>query len=293
MEREEPMIVSGCLSGLCIGWMALAAGEGAFAASEVRLDWKDNRLTVLSPRLPGGKVEIWYLEAFCRKGSTRRKWEETVIPQQTVRLDGRGPTRHLRLKTTLEGGVEVEHDLRAVPEGVRFDLRLTSTGKQSVDVEWAQPCLQLAAFSGRTQETYLEKCFLFTDRAEHHGLTRLSELPRNEEALYRGGQVYVPAGIDREDVNPRPLSDVVPINGLTGCFSADEKTVIAMAWDRTQELFQGVITCMHADFHIGGLRPGETKRRYGKLYLLDNDIPRLLRLYHQDFPHWKGDAAGH
>src|SRR5438874_13711926 len=73
----------------------------------IRIDWSQNRLSVLSSELPGGKVEIWYLEAFCRKGSTKRKWEETVIPQQTVRLDGSGPADHIRLKTMLEGGVSV------------------------------------------------------------------------------------------------------------------------------------------------------------------------------------------
>ena len=38
----------------------------------------------------------------------------------------------------------------------------------------------------------------------------------SEEARYRGGQVYVPEGIDRADVNPRPLSPDVPVNGLIG-----------------------------------------------------------------------------
>ncbi|HZO90198.1 MAG TPA: hypothetical protein VFB38_17860 [Chthonomonadaceae bacterium] len=54
-----------------------------------------------------------------------------------------------------------------------------------------------------------------------------------------------------------------------------------------------MITCMHADFHIGGLQPGETKHRHGRLYWMNNDIPRLLRLYHRDFPHWREDARGH
>jgi hypothetical protein len=270
--------------GLAVALLALAAA-GASRGEETRmLDWKDNRLTLLDPRLPGGRVEIWYLEAFCRTGSTGRRWEETTIPHQTVRTDGSGPGQRLQLKTTVAGGVELLHDLRVVKEGVRFDLRLTNTGKEAVDVDWAQPCLQVAAFTGRTQETYLDKCFIFTDRAAEHGLTRLDAMPRSEEAVYRGGQVYVPAGVNHADVNPRPISPVTPISGLIGCFSADEKRLLAMAWDRTQELFQGVITCIHADFRIGGLQPGETKRLHGRLYLLDNDIPRLLRLYRRDFP---------
>jgi dienelactone hydrolase len=272
------------LPGASVGLTALAAVGAARGEEKRLLDWQDNRLTLLSPRLPGGKVEIWYLEAFCRTGSTHRRWEETTLPHRTVRLDGSGPATRIRLKTTVAGGVEVLHDLRVVKEGVRFDLRLTNTGREAVDVDWAQPCLQVATFTGRTQETYLDRCFIFTDRAADHGLTRLDAMPRSEEAVYRGGQVYVPAGVNHADVNPRPISPITPANGLIGCFSADGRMLLAMAWDRTQELFQGVITCIHADFRIGGLRPGETQTLHGRLYLLDNDIPRLLRLYHRDFP---------
>jgi hypothetical protein len=264
-----------CFTGL---WLVISANP-AQADEGIMLDWKDDKLTVLSPRLPGGRLEILYLEAFCRKGSTRRKWEETVIPQQTVRQDGSGPARRIRLKTTLAGTVEVRHDLRAVEEGVRFDIRLTNRGGSAVDVEWAQPCIQVAGFTGRTQETYLDRCFIFTEK----GLTRLDAMPRAEEAIYRGGQVYVPAGVNHADVNPRPISPVTPASGLIGCFSADDSMLLATAWSSTQELFQGVITCIHSDFRIGGLQPGETKRLYGKLYLMENDVPKLLRLYRKEF----------
>jgi len=260
------------------------AGESAPTDAGLWLDWEKDILSFLSARLPGGRVQIWYLEAFCRSGSTNRAWDETTIPHQTVRLDPGGPTKHLRLKSTVAGGVEVWHDLRVVKEGVRFDLRLTNRSDTAVDVVWAQPCLRVADFTGRTQETYLDRCFVFTERSDHHGLTRLDEMPRREEGRYRGGQVYVPAGVDHADVNPRPISPVTPVNGLIGCFSADDTQILAMAWDQTQELFQGVITCIHADFRIGGLKAGETKRLRGRLYLMGNDIPRLLRLYHRDFP---------
>ena len=83
---------------------------------------------------------------------------------------------------------------------------------------------------------------------------------------------------------PRPISTVTPANGLIGCFSKDDKSLLAIAWSSTQELFQGVITCIHSDFRIGGLRPGETKRLTGRIYLMENDVRKLLRLYHRDFP---------
>ena len=50
-----------------------------------------------------------------------------------------------------------------------------------------------------------------------------------------------------------------------------------------QELFQGIITCIHADFRIGGLAPGETKRVRGVLYVMPNDIDALLKRYQAYF----------
>ena len=71
---------------------------------------------------------------------------------------------------------------------------------------------------------------------------------------------------NRNDVNPRPLSSLVPSNGLVGCFSKDEKQIMAVAWEPYQELFQGVGVCIHSDFRIGGLHPGKTKRIRGTMY---------------------------
>ena len=56
-----------------------------------------------------------------------------------------------------------------------------------------------------------------------------------------------------------------------------------MAWDQTQELFQGVIVCLHNDPRIGGLKPAEIKKLHGKVYLLRNDPKALLKRYERDF----------
>ncbi|MEK7674234.1 MAG: hypothetical protein AAB676_00180 [Verrucomicrobiota bacterium] len=93
-----------------------------------------------------------------------------------------------------------------------------------------------------------------------------------------------------QDVNPRPISPDRPVNGLMGCFSGDSKYLLAMAWDRTQELFQGVIVCLHNDPHVGGLKAGETKKLRGKVYFLKNDPANLLERYHRDFPSRQGGS---
>ena len=85
-------------------------------------------------------------------------------------------------------------------------------------------------------------------------------------------------------LNTRPLSPLVPGNGLIGCFSGDEKLIFATAWEPYQELFQGVAVCLHADFRIGGLTPGQIKPIRGKIYLVDADVEALVRRYEADFP---------
>ena len=71
---------------------------------------------------------------------------------------------------------------------------------------------------------------------------------------------------------------------MTGCYSADESTILGVAWEPYQEIFQGVITCMHNDFRIGGLELGETKTIRGRLYIVPADLDKLIARFRSDFP---------
>lgn len=261
--------------------MPLMCGcEPARETPRLRLTWEDNMLTVHDARLPDGHVDIWYLEAYCRSGGTDRDWKETVIPHSTTKTSGDDDGHRIQLLTHVEPDVTVHHDIKAGGDDVTFRMRLTNHGQQPIDLDWAQPCIRVGAFTGLGQEDYFTRCFIFTD----DGLTSLHQTHRAAEARYTPGQVYVPEGINLDDVNPRPISQTRPANGLIGCVSADGALLLAAAWNHTHELFQGVITCIHSDPHIGGLDPGQTKTLLGKLYLLPNDPQALLSRYHGDFP---------
>jgi hypothetical protein len=186
----------------------------------------------------------------------------------------------IRLKCTLNDGVIVQHEIRAGDDEVDFRLTATNPTEQVSQAHWAQPCIRLDKFTGRRQADYLEKSFVFLDGK----LTRLPTPQWATKARYVPGQVWSPRGVDRNDVNPRPLSDQVPSHGLIGCFSADESMLMATAFEPYQELFQGVIVCLHSDFRIGGLKPGETKKIRGKIYILPADVEALLKRYAADFP---------
>ncbi|MCG3197142.1 MAG: hypothetical protein GHCLOJNM_01626 [bacterium] len=245
-----------------------------------KVDWKDNMLTLRSPRIPDGAVEVWYLEAFCRKGSTDRDWKETVIPHSTRRLFESETGGEIRLESRVEPSVAVSHRICPAQDGVEFHLEIRNEGTEPADVEWAQPCIRVGDFTGHGQADYHARCFIFTDK----GLTTLDDTHRAVEARYRGGQVYVPKGIDLRDVNPRPISSDVPASGLIGCYSSDGASILATAWSDTQELFQGVIVCIHSDFRIGGLGAGELKTLFGKVYLMENQPEALQARFMRDFP---------
>jgi hypothetical protein len=247
--------------------------------------WEKNFLTIRG-EFSGGEIRIHYLEAYCRPGSTDREWRETVIRHTAEQLPS-SQSNVIRLKDKLTDGVLVEHTITAGADGIDFRLVAHNPTDKLSEAHWAQPCIRVEKFTGATTAdartlvpAYARKCFLFLDGT----LTRLPTEPWADKARYVPGQVYVPADVERNDVNPRPLSPLVPSRGLCGCFSADEKQVMAVAWEPYQEIFQGVIACIHSDFRIGGLNPGETKNIRGKIYIVPADVDALVKRYERDFP---------
>jgi len=261
-----------CLIALGLSCAALPA--------QLQIAWTNNLLSVTGPNLPGGKLEVWYLEAFCRPGAHDRDWRQTTMPHRTTLLTNES-NRVLRFRTLVQTNVEVTHVVTAGADEIDFRFTLKNHADQDTDLQWFQPaCIRVEKFTGCVQSNYTAKSFVFTER----GLTTLEQARRTEDALYRGGQVYVMPGVELRDANPRPLSLDRPVNGLIGCFSADGKQLLATASSATHELFEGVYVCLHSDPLIGGLKAGETKTIHAKLYVLANDIPALLRRYREDFP---------
>ena len=71
------------------------------------------------PGLPGGSLELLYLEAYCRAGAHDRDWRETVIPHRTAWKRGRRDAVSW-LRDVLDDGVIVKHAVMAVAGGVSF-----------------------------------------------------------------------------------------------------------------------------------------------------------------------------
>lgn len=247
------------------------------------LSWSNGFLRVDMPGLPGGPLEIHYLEAYCRAGAHERDWNDTVIPHTTRVNRARRDGSALWLRDTLADGVIVRHAIHAVEGGVAFAVEANNPTSARSEVHWAQPCLRLGPFAGCAADpdphAILSHVFIFLDDRPAF----LPTHPWATEARYTPGQVWRALTIPPEDVNPRPLSPLIPSRGVMGCLSADGAWLAATAWEPYHELFLGIYHCIHADFHIGGLLPGETKRAAGRLYLMEADFPALLTRCFADF----------
>lgn len=295
--QHSPMRIVALASIVLAAWLATgrtpAATGGLEAVADaplaLTLDRTNNWLVIRGAHLPGGEIRINYLEAYCRAGSSDADWvAHTVIPHRTELLSRSADGRVLKLRCTLADGVTVDHTITAGADEVDFRLIAHNPGTVRSEAHWAQACPRLAAFTGfgaggASIDDYLPKCFIFLDG-------RLQRMPTPDWAVtarYTPGQVWCPANVPRGDVNPRPLNPRVPDNGLIGCFSGDERRIWATAWEPCQELFQGIIRCLHADFRLGGLDPGETRRIRGKIYIVPSDVDALLKRYAADFPEHK------
>jgi hypothetical protein len=277
MLRIYASLLIACVSLLMQGAAVPVAAE----SPPLQLHWEKNYLTISGEHLPGRTMQIHYLEAYCRDNSTDADWvQHTKIPHETELIQAADDGTFIQLQCRVADGLMVTHEIRSTHEEVDFRIIAHNPTDRRSEAHWAQPCIRLANFTGADQQSYLGKSFVFLDG-------EISRMPTRHwatEARYTPGQVWCPKGVDRNDVNPRPLSPLVPSNGLIGCFSQDESMLFATAFEPYQELFQGVIVCLHSDFRLGGIAAGESKQIRGKIYILPNDVPALINRYSADFP---------
>ena len=270
-------------------WLTSSSGAAAAAGQKrLRIDWQRRILTITGDQLPA-PVEVLYIEAYCRPGSTHRRWGETVIKHESKRVDDGDDPHRVEIVDTLADGVIARHTITAGTDEVDFRITLTNPTDRPSEVWWAQPCVRVDRFTGTTRDdrlalypAYIRRSFLFIDGK----LARMPTRPWATKALYTPGQVYRLNHVNPDNVNPRPLSPLIASNPIVGCFSADGSKLMAIAFVPCQEIFQGVIACLHSDFRVAGLAPGQTKQVRGKIYFLDADIDRLLDRFRRDFPRY-------
>jgi hypothetical protein len=241
-------------------------------------------------------VKFWCPEEFLRRVPTADGEQGSYVPH-TTEVISRSDDR-VGLRLTVDDGVVVDVTVIANVDSV--DIRMSAHNPQASDshVQSALCCLRVADFAGVVDEfggqAYREKGFVLVDGVPR----RLSDMPPTVAGSRESSQeiqYFFPPGAAVEDVYldgrfPYPHSPVAPSDPLIGCFSADESTVLALAWERCQYLSQLWLVCLHADPLIGGLAPGETKAVNGKIYVASS-IDELLSRYAVDRAGWASQAT--
>ncbi len=277
-----------------LAFLFLAAAPCIAQSPDLTLARDKNWLVIRGAHLPKGEIRINYLEAYCRTGSTTADWHDTTIGHTTELILLSDDAKTMKLRCAVKDGIVVEHTITAGKDDVTFAITAHNPTAQESGAHWVQPCIRLGDFTGydnkgKDLDDYLPKGFIFLDGK----LARMSDIkPWAKEARYIPGQVWCPKDVPRTDVNPRPLSPLVPSNGLIGCFSGDEKMIFGVAFEPYQELFQGVARCVHSDFRIGGLKPGETKKSTGKSTSHRMTCPRCYRVTRRIFRSTRGSDGG-
>ena len=117
--------------------------------------WSNETLSIRGARLYGGEISV-HLEAFCRPGSTRRDWKETVIPHRTRLVEASADQRLIRLRSELDDGVVVDHEIRAGHDEVDFRVVATNHGTTESQAQRAQPCIRVDRFTGVKPEPNMD-----------------------------------------------------------------------------------------------------------------------------------------
>ena len=198
-----------------LAWTALIAisastGRAAEPAPRLTIAWKDNFLTIRGEHIPGKEVRINYLEAYCRPGSTDRDWGETVIGHRTELVAADADRRKIQLKDTLRDGVIVEHTITASDDEVDFRLVAHNPTATASQAHWAQPCIRVDGFTGCDPKGRAVACirrtFASASSSSMAARRGYQPSPGRRKPATRRGRSIARGNVDRNDVNPRPLS---------------------------------------------------------------------------------------
>ena len=115
-----------------VAWLGPIARGGE--ERSLSLVWSNEMLTIRGSHLPGGELPVWYMEAFCRPGSSGRDWKETVIPHETRVVETSAEGRLIRLRSELDDGVVVDHEIRAGDKRIQYPVGVSCSAGRSITI---------------------------------------------------------------------------------------------------------------------------------------------------------------
>ncbi len=133
------------LAGLLFCDSPASAAKPALTLSHEAPHW----LVIHGDHIPGKRVRINYLEAYCRAGSTAADWgQDTVVRHQTQVISINEDKTVLRLRDKVSDGLIVEHAIKVCGDEFEFVISTHNPTDQPSVAHWDQPCIRLGDFTG-------------------------------------------------------------------------------------------------------------------------------------------------
>src|SRR5262245_41445909 len=118
--------------------------QTTLAAASLTLSRENNWLIIHGVQIPGEKIRINYLEAYCRADSTDADWgKHTVIKHKNELISVSVDKTVMKMRDTLQDGLVVEHTITARDDEVDFKLVANNPTSHPSEAHWAQPCVRL------------------------------------------------------------------------------------------------------------------------------------------------------
>src|SRR6185503_2189177 len=125
-------------------FVLLLCGPLMGKAASLTLSRESNWLIIHRPQIPGEKIRINYLEAYCRANSTDADWSKhTVIKHSNELLSLSDDKTVMKMRDTLADGLIVDHTITAREDEVDFRLTARNPTSKRSEAHWAQPCVRL------------------------------------------------------------------------------------------------------------------------------------------------------
>ena len=135
------------LKQLCVSLCVLVA-ISLEAAEPLTLKREGHWLTIRGDQIPGQEIQINYLEAYCRAGSTDADWVKHTVIAHRSELVSADEGQVIRIRDTVADGLVVEHTITAGVDEVTFEIVAHNPTDKRSEAHWAAALHSVGRFHG-------------------------------------------------------------------------------------------------------------------------------------------------